>query len=97
LCFILIQSHKYSSFLLYSNIPSDNNGSERAIINLKVKLKVSLQFKSSQGAKDYAILRSLIDTARKREIMSLKLLEISLVVGLFFKIAYDIVFAEIVA
>jgi transposase-like protein len=58
---------KIFTFLLYSNIPADNNGSERAIRNLKVKLKVSQQFKSSQGAKDYASLRSVVDTARKRD------------------------------
>jgi transposase-like protein len=58
---------KIFTFLLYSNIPPDNNGSERAIRNLKVKLKVSQQFKSSQGAKDYATLRSVVDTARKRD------------------------------
>jgi hypothetical protein len=59
---------KIFTFLLYPNIPPDNNGSERAIRNLKVKLKVSQQFKSSQGAKDYATLRSVIDTARKRDL-----------------------------
>jgi hypothetical protein len=59
---------KIFTFLLYSNVPADNNGSERAIRNLKVKLKVSQQFKSSQGAKDYATLRSIIDTARKRDL-----------------------------
>jgi hypothetical protein len=59
---------KIFTFLLYPNVPSDNNGSERAIRNLKVKLKVSQQFKSSQGAKDYATLRSVIDTARKRDL-----------------------------
>jgi hypothetical protein len=58
---------KIFTFLLYSNVPPDNNGSERAIRNLKVKLKVSQQFKSSQGAKDYATLRSVVDTARKRD------------------------------
>ena len=58
---------KIFTFLLHANIPPDNNGSERAIRNLKVKLKVSQQFKSPQGAKDYATLRSLIDTARKRD------------------------------
>jgi hypothetical protein len=31
-----------------------------------VKLKVSGQFKSVRGAKDYAVLRSIIDTSRKR-------------------------------
>jgi len=59
---------KIFTFLLYPNVPPDNNGSERAIRNLKVKLKVSQQFKSSQGAKDYGILRSVIDTARKRDL-----------------------------
>ena len=39
---------------------------QRAIRNIKVKLKVSGQFKSEQGAKDYATLRSIVDTARKR-------------------------------
>lgn len=58
---------KIFTFLLYPNVPPDNNGSEQAIRNLKVKLKVSQQFKSPQGAKDYATLRSVIDTARKRD------------------------------
>lgn len=58
---------KIFTFLLHPNVPPDNNGSERAIRNLKVKLKVSGQFKSPQGARDYATLRSIIDTARKRE------------------------------
>ncbi|MEA2028705.1 MAG: IS66 family transposase [Campylobacterota bacterium] len=57
---------KIFTFLLNPNIPPDNNASERAIRNIKVKLKVSGQFKSKQGAIDYANLRSIIDTARKR-------------------------------
>ncbi len=57
---------KIFTFLLYPNVPPDNNASERAIRNIKVKLKVSGQFKSEQGAKDYATLRSVVDTARKR-------------------------------
>ncbi len=57
---------KIFTFLLYPNVPPDNNGSERGIRNIKVKLKVSGQFKSLQGAKDYATLRSIVDTARKR-------------------------------
>jgi transposase-like protein len=59
---------KILTFLLYPNVPPDNNGSERAIRNIKVKLKVSQQFKSPQGAKDYATLRSIVDTSRKRGI-----------------------------
>ncbi len=57
---------KIFTFLLNPNIPPDNNGSERAIRNVKVKQKVSGQFKSEQGAIDYANLRSIVDTSRKR-------------------------------
>lgn len=53
-------------FLYHPEIPPDNNGSERAIRNVKIKQKVSTQFKSQQGAQDFAIIRSVIDTAIKR-------------------------------
>ena len=52
-------------FLHYAIVPPDNNGSERAIRNVKVKQKVSGQFKSEEGAKTFAIIRSIIDTALK--------------------------------
>lgn len=45
-------------------IPPDNNGSERAIRNIKVKQKVSGQFKSGQKA--FCVIRSVIDTLLKR-------------------------------
>jgi hypothetical protein len=38
------------SFLHYYKVPPDNNGSERAIRNLKVKQKISGQFKAENGA-----------------------------------------------
>ena len=60
--------NKIFTFLLHPHIPPDNNGSERAIRNVKVKLKVSGQFKTVQGAEDYAALRSIIDTSRKRDL-----------------------------
>ena len=41
------------------------NGSERAIRNVKVKQKISGQYKSVEGAKRFAILRSITDTAIK--------------------------------
>lgn len=41
----------------------DNNASERGIRNVKVKLKVSGQFKT--GQEHYCILRSIIDTTIK--------------------------------
>jgi transposase len=52
-------------FLLQENVPPDNNGSERAIRNIKVKQKISGQFKSLQSANVFAILRSIIDTTAK--------------------------------
>jgi transposase len=52
-------------FLLQSNVAPDNNGSERAIRNIKVKQKISGQFKTLESANIFAILRSVIDTAIK--------------------------------
>jgi len=57
---------KIFTFLLHPNVPPDNNGSERAIRNIKVKQKVSGQFKSEDGAECYANIRSIVDTSRKR-------------------------------
>jgi transposase len=56
------------TFLYYHQVPPDNNGSERAIRNVKVKQKISGQFKSFQGAANFAILRSVIDTAIKNNL-----------------------------
>jgi len=53
------------AFLDKPEIPPDNNGSERAIRNFKVKQKVSGFFKSDEGADTYSIFRSIIDTAIK--------------------------------
>ena len=61
---------KYRNYLLpclYNlDIPPDNNGSERAIRNVKVKQKVSGQFKTGQSA--FCIIRSVIDTLLKRKL-----------------------------
>ena len=53
------------TFLYHQNVPPDNNASERAIRNVKVKSKVSGQFRTEKGATRFAILRSVIDTTRK--------------------------------
>lgn len=59
---------KYRNYLfpcLYDlDIPPDNNASERAIRNIKVKQKVSGQFKSGQN--NFCAIRSVIDTLIKR-------------------------------
>ena len=52
-------------FLLQPNVPPDNNGSEQAVRNVKVKQKISGQFKSIDNANVFAILRSVIDTTIK--------------------------------
>lgn len=53
------------NFLYHPKVPPDNNGSERAIRNIKVKQKISGQFKTMAGAKQFAVLRSITDTAMK--------------------------------
>ncbi len=53
------------AFLRYVNVPAHNNASERAIRNVKVKQKISGQFKSELNAKGFAMIRSVIDTAIK--------------------------------
>jgi len=45
--------------------PSDNNRSEQAIRNIKVKQKVPGLFRPESGAEDFAILRSITDTVLK--------------------------------
>ena len=56
------------TFLYYHQIPPDNNGSEGAICNVKVKQKISGQFKSLAGTESIVLLRSLIDTAIKNNL-----------------------------
>jgi transposase len=58
---------KIFTFLHHEDVPPDNNGSERAIRNVKVKQKVSGQFKAQKGAHQYAVCRSIIDTAGKQD------------------------------
>lgn len=53
------------TFLEIPNVPSDNNASERAIRNIKVKQKISGQFKTDSAAQNFAIIRSVIDTMIK--------------------------------
>jgi transposase len=62
------------TFLYHLEVPPDNNASERAVRNVKVKQKISGQFKSGQEA--FCVLRSVIDTLRKRELNVLNKLKI---------------------
>ena len=60
-------------FLYDKDIPPDNNGSERGIRNIKVKMKISGQFKTGQDT--FAILRSIIDTCIKKDLPVLNTLQ----------------------
>lgn len=53
------------TFLYHAGVPPDNNSSERAIRNIKVKQKISGQFRSPEGAFNFAVLRSITDTVIK--------------------------------
>lgn len=53
------------TFLKIEEVPPDNNASERAVRNIKVKQKVSGQFKIEEAAQNFAKIRSIIDTAIK--------------------------------
>ena len=53
------------TFLFIEDVPPDNNASERAIRNVKVKQKISGQFKTEKAARNFAKIRSVIDTTIK--------------------------------
>lgn len=58
------------SFLLFLNntqIPFDNNGSERDVRMAKVKMKVSGGFRSREGAEAFVTIRSYINTVIKNK------------------------------
>lgn len=55
------------TFLYHMDVPPDNNASERAIRNIKVKQKISGQFRSQQGCNNFAILRSVTDSCLKNQ------------------------------
>jgi transposase len=63
---IIKRQHQVFPFLFSPGVPYDNNGSERAIRNIKVKQKVSGGFRSERGAEIFAILRSVFDTMLKK-------------------------------
>ena len=52
------------TFLYYPDVPPDNNASERAIRCAKVKTKINGGFNNLH--QQFAIIRSVIDTAIKR-------------------------------
>jgi hypothetical protein len=55
-------------FMNYPDLPSTNNGSERAIRNAKIHKKVSGCFRNPEAAKRHATILSTIETAKKHGI-----------------------------
>jgi transposase len=53
-------------FLVDFDVPFTNNLAEQDIRMTKVKMKISGAFRTSAGAKDFALLRSIVSTARKQ-------------------------------
>ncbi len=53
-------------FLDDPSVPFTNNGAEGGVRTMKVKQKISGGFRSAAGARDFAIVRSVISTARKQ-------------------------------
>lgn len=53
-------------FLYRSDVPSDNNGAERDLRKAVVQRKISGGFRSSWGAKAFATVKTVVETARKQ-------------------------------
>jgi len=64
-------------FLYYEEVSPDNNGSERAIRNAKVKMKISGMFITLGSAMGFAVLRSVIDTSIKNKANILHILRLT--------------------
>lgn len=62
-----LRKHQSSIFVFLEdeNVPYDNNASERAVRNIKVKTKISGCFRTFNGATRFAKIRSVIDTTIK--------------------------------
>lgn len=71
------REHQYIlTFLFLEDVPPDNNASERAIRNVKVKQKISGQFKVNKAAQNFATIRSVIDTTIKNQLNVLQALNL---------------------
>jgi len=65
-------------FVTNRDIPATNNGSERALRPCVVFRKITNGFRTEWGAKLYADIRSVIETARRRSIGALEAIRLTL-------------------
>ena len=65
-------------FVTNRDIPATNNGSERALRPCAVFRKITNGFRTEWGAKLYADIRSVIETARRRAIGVLEAIRLTL-------------------
>ncbi len=57
-----------SRFLTDPEVPFTNNQAENDLRMMRVRQRISGCFRTSQGAKDYAVLRSIVNTAKKQSL-----------------------------
>ncbi len=58
----------YFAWLEDFSLPTTNNLSERRLRPVKSKMKIAGQFESEEAAQNYAMIRSYIETCRRRGI-----------------------------
>ena len=61
-------------FVRDERVPFTNNQAEQDLRMMKLRMKISGGFRSEQGARDFATLRSVLSTARKQGLNRIEVL-----------------------